>query len=245
MADLHSNNSFDSNMGVGLGPAFRSDLSTDMTASPYTTFSSRSFSSETMQTVSPQEIFGDSLGSAPPSTAMTNITTPDMNESPLFYTDSYTTSPMFQSESVPTQNDWYSLFPEQELIQPARPSPPAATPELERTESSESMARTSSSDSHVILDNPLHRRKSSVNGSPVPGSVNKSRRRREGPLPPIKVDPNDPVALKRARNTLAARESRQRKHDHVQNLERQISELTSERDKWKTIALSLGYTDTE
>lgn len=242
MADLHSNNSFDSNMGVGLGPAFRSDMSIDMTASPYTTFSTRSFSSETMQTVSPQDIFGDTLGSAPPSTAMTNITTPDMNESP--YLDSYNTSPMFQGESVPMQNDWFSLFPEQELVQ-TQPSPPTATPELERSNSAESMARTTSSDSHLILDTPLHRRKSSVNGSPVAGSVTKSRRRREGPLPPIKVDPTDPVALKRARNTLAARESRQRKHDHVQNLERQISDLTSERDKWKTIALSLGYTDAE
>jgi general control protein GCN4 len=64
------------------------------------------------------------------------------------------------------------------------------------------------------------------------------------------VDPEDKVALKRARNTLAARDSRQRKFDHVQSLERTITELQSnneelksEAEKWKSIAMALGFSE--
>jgi general control protein GCN4 len=56
------------------------------------------------------------------------------------------------------------------------------------------------------------------------------------------VDPADKVALKRARNTLAARDSRQRKFDHVSTLEKRNAELEAEVEKWKSIAYSQGYT---
>ena len=55
------------------------------------------------------------------------------------------------------------------------------------------------------------------------------------------VDPNDKVALKRARNTLAARDSRQRKFDHVNLLEKRNAELEAEVEKWKRIAFAQGY----
>jgi hypothetical protein len=55
------------------------------------------------------------------------------------------------------------------------------------------------------------------------------------------VDPNDKIALKRARNTLAARDSRQRKFNHVQTLEKEVEELKAEKEKWRNIALALGY----
>lgn len=49
------------------------------------------------------------------------------------------------------------------------------------------------------------------------------------------------MALKRARNTLAARDSRQRKFDHVNLLEKRNAELEAEVEKWKRIAFAQGY----
>jgi len=46
--------------------------------------------------------------------------------------------------------------------------------------------------------------------------------------------------MKRARNTLAARKSRERKALRLDELEVQIEKLTTERDYWKERALSLG-----
>jgi hypothetical protein len=57
------------------------------------------------------------------------------------------------------------------------------------------------------------------------------------------VDPNDKVALKRARNTLAARDSRQRKHELVNSLTERTQELEAEVEKWKAIAYAQGYKD--
>ncbi|KAL3962642.1 hypothetical protein ACCO45_004165 [Purpureocillium lilacinum] len=64
-------------------------------------------------------------------------------------------------------------------------------------------------------------------------------RKRDKPLPPIIVeDPHDTVAMKRARNTLAARKSRERKAQRFEDLEARIAKLEAERDHWKKIALS-------
>ena len=58
------------------------------------------------------------------------------------------------------------------------------------------------------------------------------------PLPPIIVeDLNDTVAMKRARNTLAARKSHQRKIQRFEELEDKIAKHEAERDHWKNIAL--------
>jgi hypothetical protein len=237
--DLNSNNSFDSNMGAGLGPAFQSEMSFDFTASAFTSVNNPVYTPQSIQTVSPKDIFNDPLGSAPPSASFTNLTTPDIGESPLL--DSYDTSPMFQGDLSQT-HEWYSLFPETEIKQ----SPPAIpnAPVMERGTSSSSIARSSPSvaGSPIVLDTS-HRRKSSVNSSPAPSSGVSKSRRRKGPLPPIEVDPNDKVALKRARNTLAARDSRQRKFNHVQTLEKRVAELEAETQKWKEIALAMGFTE--
>ncbi|CAI4219855.1 unnamed protein product [Parascedosporium putredinis] len=62
-------------------------------------------------------------------------------------------------------------------------------------------------------------------------------RRREKPLPPIVVDdPSDVIAMKRARNTLAARKSRERKAQRLEELEERIAKLEQERDYWKGMA---------
>ncbi|KAF1996883.1 hypothetical protein P154DRAFT_622939 [Amniculicola lignicola CBS 123094] len=237
MADLHSNNSFDSNMGAGLGPAFGSDFSLDMSSSAFTAVNDHSVASGSTRTVSPKDIFQDPLGSAPPSTAFTNLTSPDIGESP-FITDSYETSPMFQGDAMMASDTWFSLFPEDADMKSTAP----VAPDLERTVSSNSMARSSSSstNSPIVLDSS-HRRKSSVNGSPATNAAITKARRRKGPLPPIAVDPGDKVALKRARNTLAARDSRQRKFDYVSTLEKRNADLEAELEKWKNIAISQGY----
>ncbi|KAF2739955.1 hypothetical protein EJ04DRAFT_572681 [Polyplosphaeria fusca] len=250
MADLNTNNSFDSNLGAGLGPAYGTDMSWDFQTSAFTSINP---SVGSQRTVSPKDIFQDPLGSAPPSTAFTNLTSPDINESP-WITDSIECSPAFQagdSFSLSTDN-WFPLFPEDKAdispeLERSFSTTSAAAPDLERTISTTSMARSSSSSTNSpAIRESAHRRKSSVNinGSPATNaSVSKSSRRRKGPLPPIAVDPHDKVALKRARNTLAARDSRQRKFEHVATLEKRNAELEAELEKWKAIAIAQGYTD--
>lgn len=252
MADLNSNNSFDSNMGTGLGPLYQNDVMVDYSASAFSSaFTTiNDHASGSTRTVSPKELMKDPYDpfSAPPSTAMTNITTPDSQgvfDSP-YMTDSFNTSPMFQIDSVSASNDWFPLFENEEDQAPALSAvkPPPA-PALERTISSSSMARTSSSSASpapIILD-ASHRRRSSTTASPALNAGISKPRRRKGPLPPILVDENDKVAMKRARNTLAARESRQRKQDLVQTLEQQNKELRDDVEKWKNIALRLGYAE--
>jgi hypothetical protein len=148
---------------------------------------------------------------------------------------------MFSGEPMINNPEWYSLFPEEESKVPDTSYAPAVSMPLERTISSQSMERSGSSSngSPLILDS-YSRRKSSVTNSPATNGISKTRRRK-GPLPNIAVDPNDKVALKRARNTLAARESRQRKFDHVSTLEAQNAELAAEVEKWKSIAMAHGY----
>jgi hypothetical protein len=240
LADLNSNNSFDS--GASLMPGFQAGAFNLDQVSAFTAINDHSAAAGSTRTVSPKDIFADAFGSAPPSTAFTNLTSPDINDSPFLHTDSYNCSPMFQNEPTMANNDWYSLFPEEE-IKAAEPdfSAAAITLSMERTISSQSMERSESSStgSPLVLDSSF-RRKSSVTNSPATNGVSKSRRRK-GPLPAISVDPSDKIALKRARNTLAARESRQRKFDHVAELEKRNADLEAELEKWKNIAFAQGY----
>ncbi|KAF2267007.1 hypothetical protein CC78DRAFT_566434 [Lojkania enalia] len=238
MADLNSNNSFDSNMGAGLGPAYGSDSDWEFPASAFTSINDASATSGSTRTISPKDIFQDPFGSAPPSTAFTDLTSPEIGESP-FIGESYETSPMFYGDAVAATDKWYSLFPEAEAESNIKPAQPA---DLERTVSQNSLARSSSSSNSPITLDSSNRRKSTTNSPALNASISKPRRRK-GVLPPITVDPNDKAALKRARNTLAARDSRQRKFDHVQSLERRNAELEAEVEKWKNIAISQGYTE--
>jgi general control protein GCN4 len=192
------------------------------------------------QTVSPKDIFGDNLGSAPPSTAFTNLTSPDMNDSP-YMADSYETSPLFQDNNgLDGADNWFPLFPE---------STDQVSASMERTVSDVSLGgRTSSSGNSPLILDASNRRKSSQTASPLNGHTRQSSvsgvnkpRRRKGPLPPIEVDPGDKTALKRARNTLAARDSRQRKLDHVNTLEARISELEAREHQLKETLATYGY----
>ncbi|KAI1112231.1 hypothetical protein F5Y14DRAFT_463710 [Nemania sp. NC0429] len=181
-----------------------------------------------LDTVSPGELLLRDQFSAPNSTAFTNLTTPsDFGESPEF--EDYEVSPNFGDVDAGSSDHWFSLFPESTITDPAAvaiKSPTEVPAEPENFEP-DSQPRRKSSNSPPTS----HGRHSSVSG------VNP--RRRDKPLPPIIVDdPNDTVAMKRARNTLAARKSRERKAQKLEELEEKIAKLEEERDHWKRIALS-------
>ncbi|RYP10058.1 hypothetical protein DL764_000916 [Monosporascus ibericus] len=187
-----------------------------------------SASSTNHGTISPQDLFRD-FTSAPNSTTLTNLTSPSLyNESPAF--DSLDISPAFDvGDFGNTTDPWFPLFPPENTavsIAAADQSPAQQSEELEVVEKASRRKSSSSPTSS-------HGRHSSVSG------VNS--RRRDKPLPPIVVDdPSDTVAMKRARNTLAARKSRERKAQRLEDLEEKIMKLEQERDHWKRIALGRG-----
>ncbi|CAK4032344.1 hypothetical protein DOTSEDRAFT_30380 [Lecanosticta acicola] len=181
-------------------------------------------------TISPKDLLNDSL---PPSTSFTNLTTP--GSTVLETPDDYQTSPLFNDSMVAEQAGWYSLFPEDSNDAPAAPL----------------MKRSSSSQ---IIVHPggesNHRKRSSTAASPTFSPVVKhsqvagvGARKRDKPLPPIVVDEADPIALKRARNTAAARKSRAKKVAERDDLETTIADLQAQVDFWKTKAHEFGYTE--
>ncbi|KAH8888579.1 hypothetical protein GQ53DRAFT_783680 [Thozetella sp. PMI_491] len=193
--------------------------------------------STNMGTVSPQDLLiQEPFMSAPNSTALTSLTSPSIygDTSPDFG-DGYDVSPSFGSGDfdVPSSDVWYPLFPQEnghapQALKPEQ-SPAEQSDELEVVETTASSG---------------HRRKSSTNSPPSGRHSSVSgvnSRRRDKPLPPIIVeDPSDVVAMKRARNTLAARKSRERKALRFDELEDKIAKLEAERDHWKKIALGGG-----
>ncbi|KKY31031.1 putative bzip transcription factor [Diaporthe ampelina] len=196
---------------------------------------SSSIHSSNMGTVSPQDLLmNEPLMSAPNSTALTALTSPSIyNESPEF-NDSCDVSPNFGSSDFDNGDNWFSLFPDQ--------TPVAAAPAAPAVDQSPA----TKSDDFETVEKPAPRRKSSNSNSPSGRHSSVSgvgSRRRDKPLPPIIVeDPNDTVAMKRARNTLAARKSRERKAVKFEELEEKIRKLEADRDHWKQVALAHGAT---
>ncbi|KAE8376533.1 hypothetical protein BDV26DRAFT_305501 [Aspergillus bertholletiae] len=188
-------------------------------------------------TISPKDLFMDA--SAPPSASFTDLSTPSF-ESPGYF--SQDTSPMFATdmELGPGVEEWGSLFPSTEdfslgfdataldiaaaLSQSeAKVQAPSASPMVRTTSSRASSPSTRSVTKH----------------STVAGVNARSRK----PLPPIKFDSGDPVALKRARNTEAARKSRARKLERQEEMQRRIDELEKSLEEaqrreqyWKALA---------
>ena len=181
-----------------------------------------------MGTVSPKDLLMDSSasGSVPSSAAYTNLTTPGSGylQTP---SDSYDTSPMFDSLDAPEV--WPSLFSHEETA--------AFT--------GSDMPRSVSASSQVVIHpGGLSRKRSSNTASPfidnVRPSVVAGINKREKPLAPIVVDPNDITAVKRARNTAAARKSRDKKFKETEAFKARIAELEEELEHWKSIALAAG-----
>jgi len=196
--------------------------------------SSASGSTTNMGTVSPQDLLIHSpFMSAPNSTTFTALTSPSVYDESPDMGGSFA-SPFLESGDFDTGSAHYSgpLFPPPVNVGPQASQKPA---------SAEQSAASKSDDREVAA--ALHRRKSSGTSptSSRPSSVaGVGSGRRDKPLPDIKVDENDPVAVKRARNTLAARKSRARKAQRLEELEEQIKQLTAERDHWKNLALDHG-----
>ncbi|KAK0272740.1 General control protein [Friedmanniomyces endolithicus] len=188
-------------------------------------------------TVSPRDVFNNN-DSIPPSTSFTNLTTPGSTylETP---DDDYQTSPLFtDSFEADHGAQWSSLFPEYETT--------AATgaPMMVRN--------ASSSSANQIVVHPggesANRKRSSTNASPAMFSpvvkhsdvAGVGARKRDKPLPPIVVDESDTVALKRARNTAAARKSRAKRVLERDDLEAEITDLKAQVEYWKGQAQASG-----
>ncbi|KAF7906837.1 hypothetical protein EAF00_001115 [Botryotinia globosa] len=192
---------------------------------------SSSSSTTNMSFVSPRDLsLRDTFAtaSAPNSAAFTNLTTPSTyNESPAF---EYQDSPFVGQDglddnpTVQSGDPWFSLFPDAENFEQANAtnSPLLVEEELEVAEQ--------------LNAKKDPRRKSGSATSPM--SATSGIRKPSKALPPIIVeDSNDTVAMKRARNTLAARKSRQRKMQRMEELEDEITRLTAEVAHWKEKAL--------
>ncbi|KAK3384381.1 hypothetical protein B0T24DRAFT_689442 [Lasiosphaeria ovina] len=194
--------------------------------------SGASSSSTNLGTVSPQDLLiQEPFMSAPNSTALTALTSPSLYDESPDFGSGFDVSPNFAGSDFDAGgNDvWFPLFPQSNTQQNANVehSPAEKSDDLEVVEPTSGHQRRKSGTS------PPSGRHSSVSGV---GS-----RRRDKPLPPIIVeDPSDTIAMKRARNTLAARKSRERKAQKLEELEEQIEKLTAERDHWKNLAMERG-----
>ena len=188
-------------------------------------------------TVSPKDLLVDSM-SAPPSSAMTNLSTPGTNYymSPHMV-NSTDPSPMFEDDHLEPGEEWSNLFQIEPDTDPKPASAFAATdnnntmtihPSIE-VMAPPQMSRNQSSPGQSSTGTPHHRH-SSIAGV--------GRKRRDKPLPEINIpDQNDIVALKRARNTAAARKSRAKKVANMEEMAVRIQDLERERDEWKALAL--------
>ena len=183
-------------------------------------------------TVSPSDLdlVVDSI-SAPPSGAFTDLPTPATSilESP-YVANSANPSPLF-TDNLSLDDDpdqWAPLFndvEERAAKVPASPYTSYVAPKMSRNDSSPGQSSTRSS----------NQGRHSFTAGVAP-------KRRNVPLPPIVVeDKNDIVAVKRARNTLAARKSREKRVERSDALSKRVNELEEEVEQWKGIALSLGY----
>lgn len=183
-------------------------------------------------TVSPKDLQVDT---APPSTAFTDLSTPSFESSGYFSNDA---SPLFADADLGSgHEDWESLFPSDSAalpeVKPAAPAPaPAPAPAM--TPQASPMVASASSPGASPRSGRSGRH-SSVSGVKA--------RNRDKPLPPIVYDASDPVAVKRARNTEAARKSRARKLELQESMERRIAELEKQLEEarqseqyWKSIA---------
>lgn len=232
--------------GLNADPAMDDFFGADLTQ--FTSFPHPSNMSTSTRTVSPKDLQADF--SAPPSAAFTNLTSPDTSPAYMM-SGSFDTSPMYKNLDGGSGDDWYPLFSED--TQGITSQNNSFSHPLERNPSAQSLAQssgTSGANSPIVLDQS-NRRKSSSNNSPALNAGITKPRRRRNPLPSITVDPNDKAAVKRARNTLAARDSRQRKFEHVEQLNNEINALkeqlaayAAENEQLKAQILNSALTDT-
>ncbi|KAH0544089.1 hypothetical protein FGG08_001707 [Glutinoglossum americanum] len=226
---------------------FDHDYAQDVALFGSANFSSPNFTSDpnassmsmNQGTVSPKDLIRDPIASAPASTAFTNLTSPSIFDSPDIH-DSYETSPWVNGADVDLDGGgpWFSLFPDQVGVngESSEDSPPHQTEDIVNDALTSSAGPASHGRRRSSPGQSPGLRSASGKHSSISGV---SSRKRDKPLPPIVVeDPHDTVAMKRARNTLAARKSRAKKVERFEELEKTIEDLKGEVEHWKGIALS-------
>lgn len=189
-------------------------------------------------TVSPHDVL---LDSNPPSSVFSNLTTPEntLLESPQTYIKN---SP-YDREISDNSEHWFSLFPTEPEDQEPKTAVPvtASSPQKNPTSKHVAPAMSRTTSSGQLSSRGSHQGRMSASSG-----VGKARRTQ--PLPPIVVDERDVIAMKRARNTMAARKSRQRRNENVEQLEAHLAEskalnesLALQVETWKERALQSGY----
>lgn len=179
-------------------------------------------------TISPKDLHKDMTFSAPQSTAFTNLSTPGSYafDSPHMGDSSEFTSPMLADDQELDTSFWPPLFTDGDAFAPSNP----------QTDASPHVGSSSS------LASPMVRTKSSPGKSPTSHGRKHSTtsgvnpRKPSKPLAPVPFNPGDDRDKKRARNTEAARKSRAKKLEYVQEMEAKIEALEEERDYWKSVA---------
>lgn len=142
--------------------------------------------------------------------------------------EGYDTSPLFNTIDDPDDsNTWFSLFPPPTPSSEESPVPPDHASSHSRKTEPVSPSSTESPDT-----SPRYHASSGTNKRSSTSGV----RKRTNPLPPIVVeDPSDVIAMKRARNTLAARKSRAKKAEKMEDLEATIAKLREDVEYWKNL----------
>lgn len=185
-------------------------------------------------TVSPQELYLNDF-SAPASGTTGYLSTPSLIDGTPDLS-SYECSPAFSTMDADTNWNNVPLFPD--ATQKDEPLFPSASVESLQEFVVPAPPRKSMSAASPATPNVDHkellRRTIGING------VVKSSRRQTKELAPIAVDDEDEIAVKRARNTMAARKSRQKKRDIEDALRQALEEMTASRDRWRMLAVKHG-----
>jgi len=108
----------------------------------------------------------------------------------------------------------------QNLASLPNPESPLTVPTQTRSPNPNARAPSTQSAPPHMLRNNGNNGKRELSGSPDPSGDTSLT--------------EDPLALKRRQNTIAARRSRQRKLEHVRSLEKQVDNLTRERDELRS-----------
>jgi general control protein GCN4 len=186
-------------------------------------------------TVSPKDL---TMPSAPNSSALTAYTSPSIFDSPL---ESFESSPLYGNADgdLSFGNEWYPLFGGSG----DDGSPPVKPEDLimphsghHRSSASIDVSPSQSPDMQRPSLSGAARKHSSSNG--VTSGTKKRHSRRDSLAPIVVADPADTIAIKRARNTMAARKSRARKEARVEELEKKVEELENQVEYWKNVAVS-------
>lgn len=225
---------------------FTSDDDTYDVQEEFPLFGETSASQSTLpNTISPQDLaltHDDFSHDLINSQSFDSLNTPSLYDDTSPFLDSIDTSPAF--ENFRPEHGFAPLFPQDEQTpEPPRkrkhgePDVASSTDSFIKPNAPAISRNTSSRSLHTYnaTDRELMRQRLSM-----AGEIPKSTRRASRTLGPIEVESGDENAAKRAKNTLAARKSRQKKKDEVAQLETKLLEMMTDRDHWKMMAISHG-----